>query len=65
MSIIDWEMVPVVVSSVPKGMGSAMGRKMILYEAELARISRRGVGTVMSSGVKAGPTQKQGVHCQC
>ena len=60
--IVDSEMVPLAVSSMPKGMGSVVDRRMTLYEAVLASLSRRGVGTVMSFGVKTGPAQKQGVH---
>ena len=59
MLIMDLEMVCLAVSSVPKEMGSAVGRRMLLYDAVLASRPRRGVGTVMSLGVKAGLAQKQ------
>ena len=44
--------------SMPKGMGSAMGRRTILFKVVLACVSRSGVATVMSPIVKAGPMQK-------
>ena len=48
-----------VVSSIPKGIGIAMGNRKILYKDMLASVSTSGVVTVMSLVVKAGPTWKQ------
>lgn len=59
VSMVDWDMVPLVASSMLKGMEIAMSRRTILYEAMLVSVSMSGVATVMSPVVKAGPAQKK------